>query len=293
MRNLELESLHVFKAVVDCGGISKAAAFLNRVQSNVTTRVQQLEQRLGVTLFQRQGGRLVLSAEGRVLLSYTERLLRLAAEAESALQAGKPCGVLRIGTMESTAATRLPPLLAGFHHHYPDVQVELTTGTSGALLRKLHSFEIDAAFVADPFVRDDLEVQEAFTEELVLISAKGDAAIKNAADLRRRTVIAFSAGCSYRRILEDWLMTADIAPERVLELASYHAIVACVAAGTGIAIMPRSVLQTLKAESDLASFTLPAKVAKAKTYLVARAGQSSTALEALRKELLQIKKSMR
>jgi len=293
MRNLELESLHVFKAVVDCGGISKAAAFLNRVQSNVTTRVQQLEQRLGVSLFQRQSGRLVLSAEGRVLLSYTERLLRLAAEAESALQAGKPCGVLRIGTMESTAATRLPPLLAAFHQHYPDVQVELVTGTSGALLRKLHAFEIDAAFVADPFVRDDLDVQDAFAEELVLISAKGASAVKSGADLRRRTLIAFSAGCSYRRILEEWLMTSDIAPERVLELASYHAIVACVAAGTGIAIMPRSVLQTLKAESDLASFALPTKVAKAKTYLVARAGQSSTALEALQKELLQMKKSAR
>ena len=293
MRNIELESLHVFKAVVDCGGISKAAAFLNRVQSNVTTRVQQLEQRLGVALFQRQSGRLVLSAEGRVLLSYAERLLRLAAEAESALQSGAPRGLLRLGTMESTAAARLPPLLANLHRRYPEVQIELSTGTSGALVRKLHAFEIDAAFVADPFVRDDLDVLDAFTEELVLISAKGGVAVRSAADLRRRTVVAFGAGCSYRRILEEWLALLNAVPERVLELASYHAIVACVAAGTGVAIIPRAVLETLKAETEVATFALPAKVARAKTFLVSRSGQESSAFDALRKELQAIKKPAR
>lgn len=293
MRNIDLESLYVFKAVVDSGGISKAAALLNRVQSNVTTRVQQLEERLGVQLFQRQRGRLILSAEGRVLHTYAERLLRLATEAETAVRSGTPRGSLRIGTMESTAATRLPSLLANFHQHYPDVQVELVTGTSGALLRKLHGFEIDAAFVAEPFSRDDLEVHEAFNEELQLICPKGTSAIKSPADLRQRTVVAFSVGCSYRRVLEDWLMKANVVPERVLELGSYHAIVACVAAGTGIAIMPRSVLETLKAESEVAAFALPAKVARAKTYLAARAGHQSIALDAMRSELAQMKKVLR
>nr|OAI69955.1 hypothetical protein RSP597_16435 [Ralstonia solanacearum] len=66
MRNIDLDSLQIFKAVVDCGGITKAAAHLNRVQSNITTRVKNLEERLGVALFQRQGGKLVPSAEGRL-----------------------------------------------------------------------------------------------------------------------------------------------------------------------------------------------------------------------------------
>lgn len=285
MRNIDLDSLHIFKAVVDFGGITKAASQLNRVQSNITTRVKNLEDRLGVKLFQRQGGKLVLSSEGKLLLAYAERLLRLSSEAEAAIRSGTPQGTLRIGTMESTAAARLPPLLSRYHARFPDVQIELVPGTSGALIGKVHRFEIEAAFVAEPFTATDLEVQEAFIEELVLIAPKDTPAIKTAKDLRKRTVIAFATGCSYRRILEDWLGMAAIVPDRVLELGSYHAIVACVAAGSGIAIVPRSVLGAVRAENEVTILPLPARVARARTCLVWRAGHQSVALDALQREL--------
>jgi len=219
MRNIDLDSLHIFKAVVDYGGVTRAASQLNRVQSNITTRVKNLEDRLGVKLFQRQGGKLVLSPEGKVLLSYAERLLRLSTEAEAALRSGMPQGTLRIGTMESTAAARLPPLLSRYHHNYPEVQIELVTGTSGALIGKVHRFDVEAAFVAEPFTAADLEMQEAFSEELVLITAKNAPPVKTPKDLRKHTLIAFSTGCSYRRVLENWLTMSSVAPDRVLELA--------------------------------------------------------------------------
>ncbi len=287
MRNIDLESLHIFKAVVDYGGITKAAAYLNRVQSNITTRIQNLEERLGVKLFQRQGGKLLLSSEGKLLLSYAERLLRLSSEAESALRSGGPRGTLRIGTMESTAAARLPPLLSGYHQKYPDVQIELVTGTSGALIGKVHRFEIEAAFVAEPQILGELESQEVFTEELVLIASKNTPAIRSPKDMQQRTIVAFAAGCSYRRILEDWLSTAAVVPDRVLELGSCHAIVACVAAGSGLAIMPRSVLEVVHADNEIVAFTLPPRVARVKTCLVWRKGHQSVALEAMRKGLKQ------
>jgi DNA-binding transcriptional LysR family regulator len=285
MRNIDLDSLHIFKAVVECGGITKAASRLNRVQSNITTRVKNLEERLGVALFQRQGGKLVLSSEGHLLLAYAERLLRLSSEAEAALRSGAPRGVLRIGTMESTAAARLPPLLARYHMHYPEVQIELVTGTSGALIDRVHRFEVEAAFVAEPFTSNELETQPAFVEKLVLIAPKNTPAIKTARDLRKRTVIAFTAGCSYRRILEDWLGMSSVVPDRILELGSYHAIVACVAAGSGMAIVPRSVLAVVRAESEVVTLPLPERVARAKTHLVWRTGHQSVALDALRREL--------
>lgn len=285
MRNIDLESLHIFKAVVEYGGITRAAAQLNRVQSNITTRVKNLEDRLGVQLFQRQGGKLVLSSEGKLLLAYAERLLHLSSEAEAALRSGIPRGTLRIGTMESTAAARLPDLLSRFHRNYPDVQIELVTGTSGALIDRVHRFEVEAAFVAEPFTPAGLEAQQAFSEELVLIAPKDAPPVKAPKDLQQRTVIAFSSGCSYRRVLENWLGMGSVVPERVLELGSYHAIVACVAAGSGIAIVPRSVLATVRADRDVAVFALPARVAKAATHLVWRSGHQSVALAALRREL--------
>src|SRR5687767_6848261 len=176
---MDLTALHIFKTVAECGGITRAAARLNRVQSNVTTRVKQLEERLGARLFHRRNRRLVLSAEGRLLLGYAERLLRLSSEAEAALRDGAPRGLLRIGSLESTAATRLAPVLARYHLAYPEVRLELVTGTTGALVARVLSAEIEAAFVAEPFTSQGLEAELAFSEELVLIAPKGFAPIRS------------------------------------------------------------------------------------------------------------------
>jgi DNA-binding transcriptional LysR family regulator len=278
---MDLVALHIFKTVAEAGGITQAAARLHRVQSNITTRVQQLEERLGTRLFHRHKRRLVLSAEGRTLLAYAERLLRLSSEAEAALRNGAPRGVLRIGSLESTAATRLVPVLSRYHLAYPQVRLELVTGTSGALVGKVLSGEIEAAFVAEPFTAQGLEMQLAFTEELVLISPKGFAHIGSAKDAAHLAVLAFAAGCSYRRRLEAWLGRSGIAAERVMEYGSYHAIVACVAAGSGIAVVPKSVIRVVRPEKEVRIQPLPKDIALAKTQLVWRQGHRSSALDAL------------
>ena len=279
---MNLAALEIFKAVVEQGGVNKAAARLHRVPSNVTTRVRQLEAQLGAKLFRREGRRLALSAEGRVLLDYANQLLRLSSEARSALRSGKPQGTLRIGSLESTAAARLPAILSKYHGLYPQVHVELTTGTSGALVSRVHAQELDAAFVAEPFNAMGLEMQAAFQEELVLIAPKTQPRVRAPADLGNLTVIAFANGCSYRRRLESWLGAAKVHPTRVMEFQSYHAIVACVAAGSGIAVVPKSVLEMTSAGRQVGAFPLPVAVAKAKTRLVWRPGHDSIALEALK-----------
>jgi DNA-binding transcriptional LysR family regulator len=282
---MDLTELKIFKAVAEQGGVTKAAASLHRVQSNVTTRVKQLEERLGAKLFHRQGRKLVLSSEGKVLLSYADRLLQLSSEAHAAVKGHAPHGLFRLGTLESTAATRLPPVLARYHRAYPAVRLELVTGTSGALVERVMRGEIEAAFVAEPFTAKNLETQHVFTEELVLITPKGHRPVKTPADIDERVVLAFATGCSYRRRLEAWLGRSSVVAERVMEYGSYHAITACVAAGAGIAVVPRSVLRVVGAESQVAAHALPAQVAKARTLLVWPRGQPSAALMALREEL--------
>jgi len=279
---VDLAALEIFKAVAEHGGVNKAAARLHRVPSNVTTRVKQLEERLGTKLFVREGGRLTLSGEGRVLLGYASQLLRLSSEAQAAMATGKPRGTLRIGALESTAAARLPAVLSRYHRLYPEVQVELTTGTSGALVNRVLARELEAAFVAEPFNAAGLEGQTAFTEEIVLVTPKGHARVRAPRDLGTLTVIAFANGCSYRRRLEAWLGGAKLNPAQVMEFQSYHAILACVAAGTGIAVVPRSVLDLTPAKARLNVTRLPAAIAQARTQLVWRSGHHSTPLEMLK-----------
>ena len=268
---MDLVELQIFKTVAEQGGITRAAAALHRVQSNVTTRVKQLEERLGTKLFHRQGRRLVLSSEGKVLLDYAERMLRLSSEAQAALKGHAPHGLFKLGTLESTAATRLPPLLARYHRRYPAVRLELSTGTSGALVDRVLRGEIEAAFVAEPFNAKNLETRHAFTEELVLITPKSHPPVGSPADIDQRVILAFTTGCSYRR--------------RLMEYGSYHAIAACVAAGSGIAVVPKSVLRASGVEGQVAVHPLPPKVANARTMLVWRRGHASALLAALRQEL--------
>jgi DNA-binding transcriptional LysR family regulator len=279
MRTLDLESLEIFRTVVAEGGVLRAAARLNRVQSNVTTRIRQLEERLGVVLFRRQGRGLCLTADGHRLLPYAERLLRLSEEATLALSGGRPLGRFRLGSLESAAGVRLPPILARYHALHPEVTVELCTAPTAALIQKVQKFEIDAAFVSEPFFAPELESTPAFEEELILIGPPGTS-LETAAQLSGRTIIAFAQGCSYRRRLEEWLAGSAAAPERVLEFGSYHAMAACVAAGAGVAIMPLSVLESLPARDQVTRHLLPPAIARNRTHLVWRA-PASPALDAL------------
>jgi DNA-binding transcriptional LysR family regulator len=282
MRTIDLESLEIFHAVVQEGGIVRAAGKLNRVQSNVTTRIKQLEEKLGLALFRRQGRALVLSPEGELLLSYAQRLFRLADEAESELRSGKPMGVFRIGSLESTAGSRLAPILSRFHKLYPAVVVELVTGTTGALIQRVTNFEIEAAFVSEPFTAPGLQGMKAFEEELVLITSKEVGNITKATQLSGSTLIAFANGCSYRKRLEEWLGASGVMPARTLEFGSYQAMIACVAAGTGFALVPRSLLVALKAAGDVRQHEVPPRVRRNHTHLVWN-GSPSPALERLQR----------
>jgi DNA-binding transcriptional LysR family regulator len=268
MRSIDLESLEIFRAVVEHGGIVRAADKLRRVPSNVTTRIKQLEERLGVALFRRQGRSVVLTPEGDLLVTYAARLSRLADEAESELRRGNCRAVLRIGALESTAGSRLPRVLAAFHKLRPTIVVELVTGTTAALLERVGRFDIEAAFVSEPFSAGTLTTVGVFDEELVLITARDVPRIRRASDLADRTLIAFARGCSYRKRLEDWLGSTDGTPARTMELGSYQAIIACVAAGTGFAAVPRSLLSALRVSTDVTQHELPAGVRHTRTHLV-------------------------
>jgi DNA-binding transcriptional LysR family regulator len=141
---MELSDLTVFAAVARCGGITRAAGELNTVQSNVTTRVQVLEAEIGLPLFERHNRGVRLTDAGKRLLPYAERLAVISREAIlAARDDGCPKGPLLIGSMETTAAVRLPPVLARFHRKFPQVQLSLQTGPTAALMQDVIDGTLD------------------------------------------------------------------------------------------------------------------------------------------------------
>src|SRR5215469_14166858 len=252
---MELSDLVIFRAVAREGGIVRAAKRLNRVPSNVTTRIKQLEASMGVPLFTREGHRIALSQGGERLLDYAERMLQLSDEART--------------------------VVAAYHAAHPHVSVELMTGTNDALTAAVLDRRVEAAFVAESPSDARLASMPLFRERLVIISAKDHAPIRRPRDVADDSVIAFPNGCYYRRVLARWLGERRLPSVRVLELASYHAIVACVGSGTGIALVPESVLATVQ-HDKVARHPLPRIHAEVVTPLIWRTSDASPSLAALR-----------
>lgn len=281
MQNLDLKALEIFRTVAVEGSITRAAVKLNRVQSNISTRIKQLEHELDKTLFSRRNRQLVLTPDGHLLLSYAERLLQLSREASEALNESRPNGLFRIGTMESTAAARLPEILSRYHRLYPDVEIEIETDTAGGLVDRLLNYDVECAFLAEPLTFDTLETRPVFEEELVLVAPQSFPPLENIAEISGRTVVAFEPGCAYRRYLEQWLLEAGIVPGGFISVGSYLAILACVSAGTGFAVVPQCVLDTVASKGKFRIYPLPPKFAEIQTLLAWRSNYRSAKLDTL------------
>ena len=284
---MDLADLQIFRSVVQEGGVTRAAEKLHRVQSNVTTRVRQLEADLGVQLFIREGKRLHLSPEGKVLLDYADRLLDLAQEAREALHDAEPRGPLRLGAMESTAAMRLPVPMNEYLRRYPKVSLELRAGNTKELATAVLTGELDVALMAEPFAEAPFEALPIYDEELVIVAPVGHPPIKSPRDARPQAILAFEAGCSYRQRLEAWFAHHGDMPDRIVEISSYHAMLGCVVAGMGISVLPRNVLTTFPDAKLVSVHPLPEGLDRVQTVLVWRKGTLSPKVRALREVLLQ------
>ncbi|MCV4190078.1 LysR family transcriptional regulator NmoR [Pseudomonas aeruginosa] len=273
---MDLSSLEIFRAVAREASVTRAAQQLQRAQSNVTTRIRQLEEDLGVELFLRDGKRMSLTERGSEFLAYAEQLLALADEARQSMHPAEPGGRLRLGSMESTAASRLPALLATYHKACPRVALEVSTGTSRALFDGVRARRLDCALVAarpgwaGELDGSGLRGEPLFREELLMILPAEHPPVHDVAEVRLRTLAGFARGCTYRQLAEDSLGT----PLTVQEVGSYHAILACVAAGACVGVLPRSVLQLL-GTPPLRSLPL----AEVDTWLVWREGYATAAFE--------------
>lgn len=282
---MDLSDLTIFRAVVAEGGITRAAEKLHRVQSNITTRIRQLEEDLGVALFIREGKRLHVSPAGRVLLGYADRLLDIAQEARDAVQDSKPRGLLRLGAMESAAAVRLPGPLSLYHRRYPQVKLELRTGNPGRLSAALLRGELDAALVTEPVADGPFDKVAVYEEELVIVAAAGHPPIGPGKVSNMgggpHTMLAFEPGCPHRKRLEDWFARRGELPERIIEMSSHHAMLGCAAAGMGMSLLPLSVLDTFPEKRRLSVHRLGPSENRVRISLIWRKGARSPKIDAL------------
>jgi LysR family transcriptional regulator, cell division regulator len=269
---MNVADLNLFAAVARYDSITKAARRLNTVQSNVTTRLRLLEEELGVTLFQRHHHGVTLTRPGRELLPYAHQLdvlLQKAREAVSGNLATR--GSLRLGSMETTAAARLPALLRAYVPAHRHVDVAIETGTTRTLTQAVLEYRLDGAFVAGPVEVDELEQTVAFVEELVLVSSPEHKSVTAALQEGRiPKVFVFRVGCSYRQKLERFLAARGLTLVNQLEMGTLEGIIGCVSAGLGITMMPFSVVQAYAKRREVAVHRLAPPDARVETVFITR-----------------------
>jgi DNA-binding transcriptional LysR family regulator len=268
---MDAADLRVFETVARQGGMSRAAAELNTVQSNVTARIRQLEEELGTPLFERHSRGVTLTAAGRRLLPYAARAQHLLADARrAAIDDGTPKGELTVGSLETTAALRLSPVLSAYAAAYPEVDLVLTTGTTCELIDAVLGHRVEGAFVCGPVDHPEFEEQTVFREQLVVATSLSVRALDELGAQERLKIVVLRAGCSYRQRLESVLAARGIVDIRLLEFGTLESILACVGAGIGITLLPKIVVESAARDGRIALHALPAAEAEVDTVFIRR-----------------------
>lgn len=282
---MDLVQLEMFRAVAQHQSVVAAARAIHRVPSNLTTRIKQLEADLGTELFIRENNRLRLSANGQAFLRYATQILDLVDQARAAVAGDEPVGWFPLGSLESTAAVRLPGVLSTYNRNYPNVDLDLSTGPSGEMLDGVLNGRLVGAFVDGPVAHPALEGMPLFDEEMVVIAPAAHPPILRGADVSGALIYVFRQNCSYRRHFERWFAEDGVSPGRVRELESYHGILACVSAGSGLAIMPRSMLESMPGSQAVSVWPMNEAFRFLTIWLVWRKDAASRCLDALVEQL--------
>jgi DNA-binding transcriptional LysR family regulator len=279
---MDAGDLKFFEAVARTGAINRAALDLNTVQSNVTARIRHLEEELGTALFRRHSRGVTLTAAGRRLLPFAAKSAHLFEQARRAVtDTGTPTGTLAIGSLETTAALRLSPVLSDYAARFPAVDLVLRTGTTAELVDAVLDRRLEGAFVCGPVNHPELVEEVVFREELAVISAPSVPSLTALFARSELKCVVLRLGCSYRQRLESVLASRGIVGLRWLEFGTIDGIVACVAAGIGVSLLPRALIEPAARSGRIRIHRLPADEAIVETNFIRRTDETtSSALRA-------------
>jgi len=258
--------LKTFLAVASARNMTRAADEVHLSQSSVSDQIQSLEAELGVDLFTRSKLGLDLTPAGETLRVYAEDILAQLHDARAAVKAaaGQAAAALSIGALETIAATKLPSLLATFRGDHPGIDLRLTVAGSGELMRKLEAGDLDVAFCFDKGDDERLIMRTVSVEPLVLVAPPGSQPALDTAGLAAlasKRFVATEGGCVYRRVFDLAFAEAGVsAPKLAAEAGSIRAIARLVAAGAGLALVPRLAVTDALDRGEIVEMSWPGPV---------------------------------
>ena len=268
---MDIQELKYFCAVASEGSLSKAAQKLHYAQSNLSTKMMQLEKEMGCPLFYRNHHGVILTPKGELLHKYAVNLIHMAEETMIAVKDDSTAkGMLKIGSMESTVVGYLSEFLTRFRKKNSNVTVQIETGTTEKILKGVLDHRLNGGFVAGPVRHSELSVKPVRTEKLCLIASKNLVEDGNVQNALTHPLLVFPHGCSYRKTLENWMKDEGLPVEKIYEFNTLSAIFASVSAGLGVALFPASCVCLYSQIKTLTVLDIPEKYALVPTVFVYR-----------------------
>jgi DNA-binding transcriptional LysR family regulator len=291
--NVTFRQLRVFVEVVRQGGVQRAADALHLTPPAVSMQIREIENQVGVPLFDRSGRRFVLTTAGEYFLLYARRLLGTLKEAEDAMArlTRVEAGRLTIG-MVSSAKYYLPRLLAEFRVRHPGIELRLRLGNRDQLVAAMKAAEVDLSVMGRP-PKDWPNRAEPFAPHPhALIVAPGHPfageAKVPASALAREPFVVRETGSGTRAALEAYLAAHQLRPEFVMEMDSTEAIKQSVMAGLGVGLVSMHTIGLELRHRLLAVPAVEGLPLMRRWHLVVAAGRVlSPAAEAFRHFLLE------
>ena len=243
---MHLHQLAYAMAVADEGSFTRAANRLHLAQPSLSRQVRQLEQELGVVLFNRGPGQgpVTLTPDGAVLVPFMQRVLAdvEATGAEARALSGMARGRLAVGATPSLMTSALAPALVEFHASHPGIDLAVVEAGSHQLVPQVATGEVDLALVVLP-VTDPLVVTTPLFDDPLVLATAPDHPLAGRRHVRVRDLdgldlVMFREGYDLRAVTLDACAAAGVEPHLVSEGGEMAGVLSFVAAGLGAAVVP-------------------------------------------------------
>ncbi len=243
---MELKQLSYFVNVVQEGNISKASKKLSISQPPLSTKLKELEQELGVTLFERGSRTIELTDAGHIFYKRALSILELANLSQQELSDYKEGnnGTLRIGIISSVSTTLACDWIKSFHDAYPNIHLDLFEGNTYEQLDRLKNNLIELAIVRTPFNMDTLECTVLRSESMIAIGdstyfttiTEPEITLK---ELRKLPLVIYRR---WEKVLSDAFYQYGCEPIIFCRCDDARTAISLADTGLGIAIVPESAL---------------------------------------------------
>lgn len=253
---MQISQLRAFCAVAQTGSITAAARVLNKVPSSITVRIRQLEDDLHQPLFFRESRRMSLSPAGRQLLEHAQRILDLTDGTRALMRNEEIGGSLIVGALDVVLVDYMPRLIGHMRQRHRGININVRHQASEDLVAHVADGSLDLALTEGPISSKALRSRVAFIDEMVLVTDPRHRDVIAPDDLECAEIYGFRHDCSFRFRMDRWLAAGGRGAMPIVEIESYHTMLACISAGMGAAWMLRSILKTLPGHHQVKTHSL-------------------------------------